>query len=60
MRVETGSGDIELTVPPGAYAVKSRTGSGEEEIEVPVDPNARQELLLSTGSGSIRVDNWED
>lgn len=60
VRVETGSGDIELTVPPGAYAVKSRTGSGEEEIEVPVDPNARQELLLSTGSGSIRVDNWED
>ena len=53
--ISTGSGGIDLDVPPGAYRVESDTGSGGEEIDVQRDPNAQRSLRVSTGSGSIQV-----
>ncbi|WP_114451565.1 DUF4097 family beta strand repeat-containing protein [Halopolyspora algeriensis] len=54
--VETGSGEIDLTVPPGPYRVDAETGSGSTEIDVDRDPGAERSLTLSTGSGGIHVD----
>lgn len=56
VRVDTGSGGIDVTVPPGRYQVEAETGSGSEEIDVARDPDAPRSLRLSTGSGGIDVE----
>jgi hypothetical protein len=51
-----GSGDIELTVPDGAYQVKTRTGSGDSELLGLVDdPNAKNIIEVQTGSGDATI-----
>lgn len=55
VRVDTGTGSIDLRVPPGAYRVEARAGTGSRRIDVPQDPMSDRELELSTGTGSIRV-----
>lgn len=51
-----GSGDIELTVPDGAYQVKARNGSGESELlGVVDDPSAKNIIEVQTGSGNATV-----
>ncbi|WP_341717173.1 DUF4097 family beta strand repeat-containing protein [Micromonospora sp. FIMYZ51] len=54
-RVHASSGNVELTVPAGAYQVRSRAGSGQVELGVPHDPAAPLVLDLRTGSGNITV-----
>lgn len=56
---ETGSGEVELTVPPGPYRVNTSTGSGNEQIDVARDQNAQRRLNLSTGSGDLEVRSGE-
>ncbi|MFC7344638.1 DUF4097 family beta strand repeat-containing protein [Saccharopolyspora griseoalba] len=53
--LSTGSGRIEVTVPPDRYRVDSETGSRDVDIGVVRDPDADRRLELSTGSGGIRV-----
>lgn len=55
VEARTSSGDVDLTVPGGAYRVDSETGSGEEVVRVTQDPNAPRALTLSTGSGEVSV-----
>jgi hypothetical protein len=53
--LSTGSGQIEVTVPPDRYRVDTESGSGEVDVEVAQDPSADKHLDLATGSGNIRV-----
>lgn len=53
VQAELSSGDVQLTVPPGSYAVRSNTSSGNTDVRVPNDPNAEHSLDLRTSSGSI-------
>lgn len=56
VRAETGTGEIRLQVPGGAYRVEARTGTGSSEIEVPQDPAAQRRLQLAADTGSLRVE----
>ncbi|GAA4610934.1 DUF4097 family beta strand repeat-containing protein [Saccharopolyspora hordei] len=53
--VTTGSGGIDLTVPADRYRVETDTGSGGVDVDVVQDPAAEKRLVLSTGSGDVRV-----
>jgi DUF4097 and DUF4098 domain-containing protein YvlB len=55
VRVDTGSGDVEVKVPGGPYKVSGSSGSGDRRINVPTDPNATLELKITTGSGQVNV-----
>lgn len=51
-----GSGDIDLTVPDGAYQVKAHNGSGDSELLGLVDdPKAKNIIEVQTGSGDATV-----
>ncbi|WP_189047893.1 DUF4097 family beta strand repeat-containing protein [Micromonospora sonchi] len=54
-RVHASSGDVNLTVPAGAYQVRSKAGSGQVELDVAHDPSASHVLDVRTGSGDITV-----
>ncbi len=54
-RVHASSGDVDLTVPAGAYQVRSKAGSGQVELGVTHDPSAALVLDVRTGSGDITV-----
>ncbi|GIJ78467.1 Putative adhesin [Micromonospora phaseoli] len=54
-RVHASSGNVELTVPTGAYQVRSKAGSGDVELDVAHDPSAALVLDVRTGSGNITV-----
>lgn len=52
----TGSGDVELMVPDGAYQVKTRTGSGDAELlGIVNDATAKNVLEVQTGSGDATI-----
>ncbi|MFD4641214.1 DUF4097 family beta strand repeat-containing protein [Lentzea sp. NPDC058436] len=55
VRVNSGSGDVTVRVPGGPYKITGTSGSGDRRIHVATDPNARNELNLSTGSGDVEV-----
>jgi hypothetical protein len=55
VRAETGSGDLTVKVPKGAYQVDVDADSGEKAVEVGNDPNATAELVLRAGSGDVTV-----
>jgi hypothetical protein len=55
VRAHASSGNVDLTVPEGAYQVRSRVGSGQIELGVTPDPSATTALDLRTGSGDITV-----
>lgn len=55
VRVETGSGRIDLTVPDDRYRVDAESAAGRTAIGVETDDEARRVLELSTGSGRIEV-----
>jgi hypothetical protein len=50
-----GSGDIGLTVPPGAYAVSVETGSGDVSVSGIEDTADGVELIVETGSGDVTI-----
>jgi hypothetical protein len=52
----TGSGDITLLVPDGAYQIKTHTGSGDEAVVgLTNDPAAKNLLDVQTGSGDATI-----
>jgi hypothetical protein len=52
----SGSGDVELMVPDGAYQIKTRNGSGDAELLGLVnDPKATNVIDVQTGSGDATV-----
>ncbi|UBU15691.1 DUF4097 family beta strand repeat-containing protein [Nonomuraea gerenzanensis] len=53
--LKTGSGDITLNVPDGAYDVKTDVGSGDTNVTVKKDAGSAHRLSLSAGSGDITV-----
>lgn len=54
--LETGSGDVALTVPPGTYAVSVETGSGDVSVSgVQQDPSGAVALTVQTGSGDVTI-----
>ncbi|MBO4210497.1 DUF4097 family beta strand repeat protein [Micromonospora echinofusca] len=55
VRAHAGSGSVEVTVPPGAYQVRARTGSGQTTVGVPDDPTARLVLDVGADSGDVTV-----
>lgn len=55
VRVETGSGRIDLTVPDDRYRVDAESSAGDTEIGVETADEARRVLELSTGSGRVEV-----
>ncbi len=57
VKIGTGSGDVELSVPAGSYALSTDVGSGEVHVDdgIVIDASSPNVLDLSTGSGDIRV-----
>lgn len=55
VRANSGSGDVTVRAPGGPYKVTGMSGSGDRRIHVATDPNAQNELNLSTGSGDVEV-----
>ncbi|GAA4989151.1 hypothetical protein HD597_007812 [Nonomuraea thailandensis] len=53
--LKAGSGDITLSVPDGAYDVKSEVGSGDAAVTVKKDASSTHKISLTTGSGDITV-----
>ncbi|MFI6098517.1 DUF4097 family beta strand repeat-containing protein [Lentzea sp. NPDC051213] len=55
-RIDTRSGDVTVRVPGNdSYKVGGDTSSGERRIDVRTDPNALNELKLTTRSGDVKV-----
>ena len=54
-RAHASSGDVTLIVPAGRYQVRSRTGSGDDHVEVANDPAASLVLDVGTGSGNVTL-----
>jgi hypothetical protein len=55
VRAESGSGNLTVKVPKGAYKVNVDAGSGDKEVGVTNDPNASAELFLRAGSGDVTL-----
>ncbi|WP_447004841.1 DUF4097 family beta strand repeat-containing protein [Saccharothrix isguenensis] len=55
VRAETGSGNLTVKVPKGAYKVNVGASSGDKEVEIANDPNASAELVLHAGSGDVTL-----
>ena len=54
--MRAGSGDVRLTVPPGAYRLDLDTGSGDESVEgIADDAAASSFITVETGSGDVRI-----
>jgi len=53
---ESGSGDVDVSLPKGSYDLALDTGSGDVELSgIDDDPDADALLSLSTGSGDITI-----
>ncbi|MDG4796156.1 DUF4097 family beta strand repeat-containing protein [Micromonospora sp. WMMD1082] len=55
VRARAASGNVKLTVPDGAYQVRSEVGSGRTQLGVAHDASAELLLDLRTASGDITV-----
>ncbi|WP_329103315.1 DUF4097 domain-containing protein [Micromonospora sp. NBC_01699] len=55
VNARASSGSIELTVPDGAYRIRSATSSGTARSRLADDPSAVNRLDLETGSGDITI-----
>jgi DUF4097 and DUF4098 domain-containing protein YvlB len=55
VRAVTTSGDVHVSVPDRTYAVQTRATSGDEHVEVHVDPRSPRRLVASTTSGDVHV-----
>lgn len=55
--VEASSGDVELTVPTGQgpYRVDTETSSGDEHVDVAVDPAAPRTIDARASSGDVSI-----
>ncbi|XVV03687.1 DUF4097 family beta strand repeat-containing protein [Actinosynnema sp. CA-248983] len=55
VRAESGSGDVTVRLPKGAYRVEAETGSGDREVGVATDPAASVLVVVKSGSGDVSV-----
>jgi hypothetical protein len=55
VRVDAQSGNVDLTVPAGSYAVSTSTDSGDVDSEIEDDASGDHRLDLHTDSGNITV-----
>jgi len=55
VRVEADSGNVEVTVPDGAYQVTAQTDSGDVTSDVTSDDTADHELDLRADSGDVTI-----
>jgi len=57
VKLDAGSGHVELTVPTGAYKVEVDTGSGKIEVDDNIidDPSATARIDVNTGSGGVDI-----
>jgi hypothetical protein len=55
VRVKADSGNVELSVPGGAYKLVTSTDSGKVDSEIEDDPAADHRIDLHTDSGNIEV-----
>jgi DUF4097 and DUF4098 domain-containing protein YvlB len=55
VRAQTTSGDVTVRVPDRTYAVQTRALSGDENVDVHVDPNSPRHVDAETTSGDVRV-----
>ncbi|WP_197043194.1 DUF4097 family beta strand repeat-containing protein [Saccharothrix sp. NRRL B-16314] len=55
VRAESGSGNLTVKVPKGAYKVNVVADSGDQEVEITDDPSASVELVLRSGSGDVTL-----
>lgn len=55
VEIETGSGNGVVWLPDGEYHVRADSGSGEERVEVKQDGGSPRKIVVSTGSGDIKV-----
>lgn len=53
--VDADSGNVEVTVPDGAYQVSTNADSGNVDSEIDNDPSGEHRLDLRTDSGNITV-----
>ncbi|WFE29788.1 DUF4097 family beta strand repeat-containing protein [Solwaraspora sp. WMMD791] len=56
VRAEAASGSVHVTVPPGSYQVRTETGSGTADVEIPDTADGEHLIDARTGSGSITID----
>ncbi|WP_020541794.1 DUF4097 family beta strand repeat-containing protein [Nonomuraea coxensis] len=54
-QLKTGSGDISLFVPDGAYDVSTDVGSGDVKVSVKNDRSSPNKISLRAGSGNVSV-----
>ncbi|MFD0884863.1 DUF4097 family beta strand repeat-containing protein [Streptosporangium algeriense] len=50
-----GSGDVTVRLPGGPYNVSARVGSGDRTVSVPQDAGSAHKVVMSTGSGDVKV-----
>lgn len=55
VQAQAGSGSVHITVPSGSYQVRTRTGSGHADVQLPHDADGEHLIDAETGSGSITV-----
>lgn len=56
LTVQLGTGDVEITLPSGAYNLDLTAGSGSVRIDgIEHDPESPSQITASVGTGSIEV-----
>lgn len=53
--LQDNSGGITVTVPNGSYRVNASTDSGDRNVGISDDPNARFSITARTNSGDVRI-----
>jgi hypothetical protein len=57
VNAQTGSGDVTVTVPPGAsYVVVADADNGTPSIKVARDPGAPQSITAESGDGDVTIE----
>jgi DUF4097 and DUF4098 domain-containing protein YvlB len=51
----SGAVTIRLPAGDGPYQVAARSGSGEEDVQVPTDPASVHHIDVTSSSGDVRV-----
>ncbi len=54
--LDTGSGNVRIQVPAGRYAVTTKTGSGDVQMDrIQLDRKADNKIRIDTGSGDVEL-----
>jgi hypothetical protein len=57
VNAQTGSGDVTVTVPPGAtYVVAADADNGTPTVEVTRDPGAPRSITAQSGNGDVTIE----